>query len=214
MLRNRGNSKLTLAGAALAMLLTTAQTSVAQCTLGQPCGSNQCCQTDCNVWNCPPAYKHCQEGPPSIHILAGCPKPVCCPFDAPNWGYFQTCWRPYPWGQSWAHCQGVPPASQVPTQIPVHTAPNTSASFPSPVSSSPSTYSAIPTPVTSAPATYSAIPTPVTSVPAISSTIPFADVPSATNNVHSMPLQPGAGLPGQNPNPRSLAPQSILRPGN
>lgn len=101
-------------GSALcAVLALTSATPecLAQAVLGSPqCGS---CQPCCNQFHCPPAYVHCQERPPKIKIKCGCPKPVCCPADAPNWGYFPTCWRPAPWGPNWSHCYGTPPAATV-----------------------------------------------------------------------------------------------------
>jgi hypothetical protein len=97
------------AGGPLALLLAFTPASFGQASFGQACCNDTCC----NRWNCPPPYKHCQEGPPRICIICGCPKPVCCPSEAPNWGYYQTCWRPYAWPPNWSHCYGVPPASQI-----------------------------------------------------------------------------------------------------
>ncbi|HKB37312.1 MAG TPA: hypothetical protein VKD72_12740, partial [Gemmataceae bacterium] len=55
-----------------------------------------------------------QERPPRICFQKGCPRPVCVPkCDTPNWGYFQPCWRPWPWPPNWAHCPYPVPASQV-----------------------------------------------------------------------------------------------------
>jgi hypothetical protein len=62
---------------------------------------------------CPPYYHHVQEGPPRICIKCGCPRPVCVPCDAPHWGYYQTCWRPWPWPPDWSHCPGHTPAATV-----------------------------------------------------------------------------------------------------
>jgi hypothetical protein len=108
--------KLKTASSTLVLLLAWAPSSFAQqACLGQPCcaPADCSCKPGCNVWNCPPPYKYCMESPPCICVICACPKPVCCPADAPNWGYFQTCWRPYPWGPNWSHCYGVPPAAQV-----------------------------------------------------------------------------------------------------
>lgn len=63
--------------------------------------------------HCPPPYRHCMEGPPRLHYRRGCPSPVCNPCTAPNWGYFQPCWNPYPWPPDWSHCPAVPPAAYV-----------------------------------------------------------------------------------------------------
>jgi hypothetical protein len=92
------------AGGALVLLLVMTQASFGQVVCNDNC---------CNRWNCPPPYRYCQEGPPKIKIICGCPKPVCCPADAPNWGYFQKCWRPYAWPPDWSYCYGVPPAAQI-----------------------------------------------------------------------------------------------------
>jgi hypothetical protein len=72
---------------------------------------NNCVQ--CQRFDCPPCYKWCHEGGPRIWVQCGCPKPVCCPSNAPNWGYFPTCWRPWPWPPDWSHCYGNPPAAQI-----------------------------------------------------------------------------------------------------
>jgi hypothetical protein len=144
--------KLATVLSAAALLMTFTPASFGQAALGQPCcGQSQCCEPGCKLWDCPPCIKYCAEGGPRICVLCGCPKPICCPSDAPNWGYFQTCWRPYPWGPNWSHCYGVPPAATV---------------VPPPLASS--------------------------------------------NNIHSMPLQPGAELPGQPSLPRSAAPPATM----
>ena len=39
----------------------------------------------------------CYEGPPHICFQKGCPRPICDPCVNPNWGYFETCWNPWPW---------------------------------------------------------------------------------------------------------------------
>ena len=63
--------------------------------------------------NCPHPYRHCVQGPPRVRFPHGCPAPVCSPCDAPNWGYFQPCWNPWPWPPNWSHCPAVPPAALV-----------------------------------------------------------------------------------------------------
>jgi hypothetical protein len=67
----------------------------------------------CSLSCCPPYYPHVQEGPPRICIKGGCSRPVCVPCNAPHWGYFQTCWRPWPWPPNWSHCPGHTPAATV-----------------------------------------------------------------------------------------------------
>jgi hypothetical protein len=60
--------------------------------------------------HCPPGISHCRERPPHVHITHGCPKPVCNPCELPNFGYFEPCWRPWPWPTDQAHCR-VPSAA-------------------------------------------------------------------------------------------------------
>lgn len=69
--------------------------------------------TTCNKSCCPPPYRHCQEGAPRIKVEKGCPLPICNPCNAPNWGYYQTCWNPWPWGRDFSHCPVMPPAAHV-----------------------------------------------------------------------------------------------------
>jgi hypothetical protein len=70
-------------------------------------GGAACCQR----WHCPPHFVHCTEGPPRICFRRACPLPVCCPTDAPNWGYFPNCWRPWMWPTDWSHCPVPPPGA-------------------------------------------------------------------------------------------------------
>lgn len=77
-------------------------------------GGANCCQK----FHCPPALKHCLERPPHIHWSCGCPKPICNPCNLPNWGYYQTCWTPYPWNHNWSHCPVPPPAALVNPGLP------------------------------------------------------------------------------------------------
>src|SRR5262249_7560382 len=87
---------------ALAMVL-----SVTQAARADPC-----CQ-GCQHFDCPPWYYHCMEGHPRIKFKKGCPKPICCPCEKPNWGYYQPCWSPWPWPPDWSHCPVTPPAATV-----------------------------------------------------------------------------------------------------
>ena len=116
MSRKIGARRLARASSALALLLAFGPACFAQqASLGQPCCTPQPCGPSCSIWCCPPSYKYCVEGPPNICLSCGCPKPVCCPCDLPNWGYFQTCWRPSPWGPNCSYCYGpTPPAAAVP----------------------------------------------------------------------------------------------------
>jgi hypothetical protein len=78
----------------------------------QPLALAQECGEACNHHHCPPCFPHCTEGPPRIKFKCACPKPVCPPdCDTPNWGYFEPCWRPWPWPPNYAHCPCPVPAA-------------------------------------------------------------------------------------------------------
>jgi hypothetical protein len=69
--------------------------------------------------HCPPPYVHCVEGPPRLCYKCVCPRPVCCPEGLPAWGYYQTCWQPWPYPPSCAHCPAYAPvAAQVQVVMP------------------------------------------------------------------------------------------------
>ncbi len=89
------------------------------------CATGTCATGHCQRFCCPPVLKWCMEGAPRICFQHGCAKPVCCPCEAPNWGYYQKCWTPWPWPPDWSHCPVPPPASQVfPGMIPASQAVN------------------------------------------------------------------------------------------
>ena len=69
--------------------------------------------------HCPPPFVHCQEGPPNIKYKHACPRPVCNPCDLPHYGYFQPCWRPWPFPPDWSHCPEVPPAALIHPGLPL-----------------------------------------------------------------------------------------------
>ena len=79
-----------------------------------PTAWGQDCCPSCKVFCCP-HYKHQTEGGPRICFWPCCGRPVnnLCVNPAPNWGYYQTCWSPWPWGPDWSHCPVQPPASLV-----------------------------------------------------------------------------------------------------
>ena len=93
----------------LALTLYAADAGVAQAQ--EACGTCLACRSCCPIF-CP-HYKFCAEGAPRICIQNGCPKPICSPCTMPNWGYTQTCWSPWPWGNDWSHCPVLPPAALV-----------------------------------------------------------------------------------------------------
>ena len=81
-----------------------------------PCAQGNCYAQECFTCqhtHCPPALKHCMEGPPHICFKCGCPRPICNPCMNPNWGYFETCWNPWPWPPDFSHCRAVPPAATI-----------------------------------------------------------------------------------------------------
>ena len=82
-------------------------------TFGTPCA------VGCQTHHCPPHYKHCMEGAPRICWQHGCPRPVCNPCDLPHWGYFETCWNPWPFAPNWG-CSTPPPAAFVTLDPYVH----------------------------------------------------------------------------------------------
>jgi hypothetical protein len=80
------------------------------------CASGSCasCSTGyCQTHHCPPPLQHCMEGAPHIRVKCGCPKPICNPCSQPGWGYYETCWSPWPWPRNYGHCPTVPPAATV-----------------------------------------------------------------------------------------------------
>jgi hypothetical protein len=106
--RTRGICLLPLTVALVFQPPALAQDGCAGCA---GCALQGGCQQGCDHHHCPPCFIHCTEGPPKIKFKCACPKPVCPPdCDTPNWGYFQPCWRPWPWPPDWSHCP-VPPAA-------------------------------------------------------------------------------------------------------
>ena len=103
--------KISLAAVAVLMLQTMAKAQEPCATCTAPCAT--CGPAGCQHFHCPPALKWCMEGAPRICFQHGCPKPICNPCEAPNWGYYQKCWTPWPWPPDWSHCPVPPPASQV-----------------------------------------------------------------------------------------------------
>src|ERR1700692_4181373 len=65
------------------------------------------CAAGCESHHCPPPFQYTYEGGPRIHWHCGCPHPICNPCDLPHWGYYETCWSPYPFPPNWTHCPAV-----------------------------------------------------------------------------------------------------------
>lgn len=98
-------------GAAPAQAPITSGTCVNGACATGACYGQEC--FTCQHTHCPPALKHCTEGPPHICFKCGCPRPICNPCMNPNWGYFETCWNPWPWPPDYSHCRAVPPAAMI-----------------------------------------------------------------------------------------------------
>jgi hypothetical protein len=115
-----GRSLAKVSLAALALLLADGAAGAQEIVGGSPTNCSSCATTSagcaapcCQFFHCPPALKWCMEGMPRICFRHGCPKPICNPCEAPNWGYYQKCWSPWPWPPDWSHCPVPTPASQV-----------------------------------------------------------------------------------------------------
>jgi hypothetical protein len=94
--------------AALAVLLGVQSVLYGQecCGSGGPgSGAGHCHRIHC------PHYHYCLKGAPCIKFKYGCPLPICSPCNAPNWGYYQPCWRPWPWPPDFSHCPYPVPAA-------------------------------------------------------------------------------------------------------
>lgn len=112
---------------ALAALVWAGQAAIARAQGCATCGQGAT-GGSCQMFNCPPWFHHCQERPPVICIKCGCPRPVCNPCILPNFGYFQTCWRPWPLPPDWSHCNVPPPAAFV--QLDPHAVPGATGMTP------------------------------------------------------------------------------------
>ena len=73
---------------------------------------------ECKEKPCPPKFLYIFEGPPRIKFKHGCPRPICNPCDLPHYGYFATCWHPWPWPPDFSHCPVPPPGSFLPFDTP------------------------------------------------------------------------------------------------
>jgi len=135
-------------GRLLALLSLAALAWAGQAALAHAQGCATCGQAGggyCQTHHCPPWFHHCQERPPVICIKCGCPRPVCNPCALPNFGYFQTCWRPWPLPPDWSHCNVPPPAAFVhldPHAVPG--TPNLTPVAPPPTATPTSPYNAAP----------------------------------------------------------------------
>src|SRR4051812_47421737 len=60
------------------------------------CGDCATCASCVITHPCPPPFIHFFENPPCIKYKHACPRPVCDPCNLPHYGYYQTCWQPWP----------------------------------------------------------------------------------------------------------------------
>ena len=58
-------------------------------------------------FHCPKTV-FCRPRPPCIKYKCVCPKPICCGCELENFGYYPTCWHPWPFPPNYCHCP-VPP---------------------------------------------------------------------------------------------------------
>ncbi len=102
---------------ALAGLWLAAQAAPA--LAGPLLGGNEC--APCKV-PCPPPYIHYYEGVPKLKFKRACPRPVCDPCNLDHYGYYATCWGPWPYDRDFRHCTH-PTASDMlpPPKIPHYT---------------------------------------------------------------------------------------------
>jgi hypothetical protein len=72
----------------------------AQCAT---CGTPSCCNgPSCGA--CPKPYLYYFEGRPRIKFKHACPRPICDPCNLEHYGYYQTCWCPWPFPPDMRHC--------------------------------------------------------------------------------------------------------------
>jgi hypothetical protein len=69
-------------------------TVTADLACAAPIAASTCSSGGCDKSHC--GYVHHYEKPPSLHFVPGDCLPVCAPTHAPNYGYYQTQWHPFP----------------------------------------------------------------------------------------------------------------------
>ncbi len=56
-------------------------------------------------WGCKcPVFDYCLEKAPKMKHHKVCPKPVCDPCTLEHYGYYPTCWHPWPFPPDYSHC--------------------------------------------------------------------------------------------------------------
>jgi len=74
--------------------------------LSQPASAQHC--THC------PKITFCRPKAPCIKYKCVCPKPICNGCDLENFGYYPTCWHPWPFPPNYSHCPVPPTTMMVP----------------------------------------------------------------------------------------------------
>jgi hypothetical protein len=63
--------------------------------------------------SCCPKTTFFRTKPPHIHWKRICPKPICDPCSLEHYGYYPTCWHPWPFPPDYSHCQHPQPGMTV-----------------------------------------------------------------------------------------------------
>ncbi|HWG45121.1 MAG TPA: hypothetical protein VN688_20290 [Gemmataceae bacterium] len=92
---------MTLRSAASSLALLLAPCFVLM-LLGRPASAQVCLHC--------PKTTFCRPKAPCIKYKCVCPKPICNGCDLENFGYYPTCWHPWPFPPNYSHCP-VPPTS-------------------------------------------------------------------------------------------------------
>jgi hypothetical protein len=80
-------------------------------------------------FHCPKTV-FCRPKPPCIKYKCVCPKPICPCCEIENYGYYPTCWHPWPFPPNYSHCPFPPTIATAPCCI--NGAPKTDEQLPQP----------------------------------------------------------------------------------
>ena len=189
-------------GALLSAILLAGLVLVPAASAQQPC---QSCES-CGYYNgkpCPPWVKYRFEGPPRLKFKHGCPRPLCDPCNLPHYGYYQTCWHPWPFPPDWSHCPVPPPGTQVPYEHP-----GRRQTVFEPPTEAPSPRRADPA-IEKGTSTEPMLPAPEKKIPEAGA--PDKVVPAArTETTEPKPALPSAPVPTSEYDPHSSNPPSVL----
>lgn len=72
-------------------------------------GEGGCCTASFGIF-CPKTT-FCRVKPPCIKWHCVCPKPVCDCGSLEHYGYYPTCWHPWPFPPDYSHCHQPPPSA-------------------------------------------------------------------------------------------------------